>query len=140
MKEGLDVKFSEYVKYLLSNRLNDNFDPATCHAVMGMASEAGELLNKYKKYWFYEGEILDKVDTLIEMSDLLHFFQQMANCLDVSLELLIEVNLAKLITRYPDGYDHNRAVTHKRDKAAERAAVIEVLKKYGFDENGDKTK
>jgi hypothetical protein len=52
---------------------------------MGIASEAGELLDKYKYM-----HNLDEIDTLVELSDLLHFAQMLMGQLDISLAAVVE--------------------------------------------------
>lgn len=128
MNEKVDKAFIDMVDNLLSDELCDDFDPAILHGFMGLAGEGGELLNMYTKFIFYHGEPFDRTEYLIELADTLFFMQVILNCLGSSIEELQSIGLAKLLTaRYPNGYSHDKAITHHRDKKAERAAVDKVV-------------
>lgn len=139
MNKKIEEQFSEMVANLLQTEICKDFDPAMLHGFMGCASEAGEILNRYKKFMFYHGEPYTRTETLIELSDLLHFMQQILNKLNSSIEELMHINMAKLGSRYPEGYTHDKAITGNRDKEAERAAVEKVIATFAaLRENKDK--
>ena len=103
-------------------------DPKLLYGFAGIASEAGKLLNRYKKFLFYHGEPYSRAEILLGLSDLLHYMQVVLDELDSDIEELMRVNIAKLYgARYKDGYSHDAAITYHRDKKAERAAVDKVI-------------
>jgi len=122
--------FRELVERLISPHFGTVFDPLLLHGLMGMASEAGEILNNYKKWMAYSGEQYDRTDMLIEMSDLLHFMEYVLIAQNSSIEELRDINIAKLTTRYSEGFTAEEGATHGRDKKAERAAVDKVVAEY----------
>lgn len=95
------------------------------HAFIGIATEAGELLDALKKHIFY-GKGLDIVNVEEELGDL-DWYQSIAihalrlNRYNTSWEQIWEKNIAKLQARYPDKFTSESAVN--RDLAAERAIL-----------------
>jgi phosphoribosyl-ATP pyrophosphohydrolase len=82
MDKYIATAFADMVANLLQNELCSD---ALLHGFMGIASEAGELLDKYKYM-----HNLDEIDTLVELSDLLHFAQMLMGQLDISLAAVVE--------------------------------------------------
>jgi hypothetical protein len=60
----------------------------------------------------------------------IHYILMMADLFGSSIDEIMVINMAKLGARYPDGYSHDKAITHKRDKKKERAAIVAALKEY----------
>lgn len=103
-------------------------NPKLLYGLTGIASEAGRLLNRYKKFLFYHGEPYSRREMLNGLSRLLHFMQVILDEFDSDIEEIVRVNIAKLCgARYKDGYSHDAAITHHRDKVAERAAIDKVI-------------
>lgn len=123
---GLGAGFYDAVVMAQSERL----DPVLLRGVIGVSSRGGELLNKYKKFLFYHGEPFPREEMLTEISKLLFYIHMILDRLDSSIEEIMHINIAKLSCRYPNGYSHDKAITHQRDKKAERAAVDAVVKTF----------
>lgn len=138
----LDSSISEvkHVYSYLNSRLGRSFydgvamaaccerlDPVLLRGFIGISSRGGALLNRYKKFMFYHGEPFTRDEILIELSKLLVYIQIILDRLDSSTKEIMCINIAKLSARYPDGYSHDKAITHHRDKKAERAAVDRVI-------------
>ena len=74
-------------------------------ASVGMCAEAGEFTEIIKKICFQGKPVND--DNLFhlkrEMGDIMWYFMQACIALDVSPEEIIEMNVDKLASRYPDG-------------------------------------
>lgn len=87
------------------------------HMVLGMVTEAGELADVYKKYIAYIKPI-DYVNVKEELGDLLWYIANMCNILDLSLEDIFEINIAKLKARYGESFSEEKANT--RDLLHER--------------------
>jgi NTP pyrophosphatase (non-canonical NTP hydrolase) len=85
------------------------------HAAVGVAGEAGELLDAIKRTWVYN-EPLDGENVLEECGDVLFYIQAQLNVTGLTLHDAIEHNVAKLHKRYPDGYT-DAAAQARADKA-----------------------
>lgn len=94
------------------------------HAALGMTSEAGEFGDAIKAALVY-GKARDDVNLIEELGDLIWFANLAANTLGYTLEQVLQANLAKLSTRYDDGYADAKALG--RNKELEREAILRVL-------------
>jgi NTP pyrophosphatase (non-canonical NTP hydrolase) len=92
------------------------------HAAMGLCSEAGEMIDGVKAHIIY-GKELDRTNVIEELGDLLWYISLACSAIDVSLETVMEVNIAKLKRRYPNKYSDKDAVM--RDLKAEREVLEE---------------
>ncbi|MFW2369109.1 MAG: nucleoside triphosphate pyrophosphohydrolase family protein [Desulforhopalus sp.] len=149
MKEPWPPKSSElYIKDCLKtlsmdmskikNRLNVDYTIHMLHAVMGMATEAGELLDMLKKHIFY-GKELDLVNLEEELGDL-DWYQSLAihsarlKDHHTSWETIWDKNIAKLKSRYGNKFSEERA--EERDLGKERG-ILERSSCDIVDVNGD---
>ena len=74
--------------------------------VMGIAGEAGEVIEKWKKIVAYkDGKIsaTDKQELVKEMGDVVWYVAVLAHSLGVSLEDVLQINLKKLADRKKRG-------------------------------------
>lgn len=94
------------------------------HSAMGVATEAGELLDAIKKALFY-GKELDTVNFSEEMFDVMWYLAIGVHELRTSFETGMDVNIAKLKARYGDKFTAARAL--KRDLKVERE-ILEGIK------------
>lgn len=85
------------------------------HASMGIAGEAGEVVDAVKKTWIY-GKPLDTENILEECGDLLFYIQALLTENGFTLEDAMRHNFAKLAKRYPQGYTDNAAI-ERADKS-----------------------
>lgn len=128
--ENLHEVVDAHIKLILGTENNDFSVPQNeirlLHAIMGIVTEAGELMDIMKKHYVY-GRPLDMDKLIDELGDLLYYTFQAID--DVSpeddfkkkLAKAIAKNLAKLLTRYPGGeYSQERA--NNRDRDAEKSA------------------
>lgn len=110
-----EEEYAEYVEYLRNE--DDDFTRIDCkllHAVIGIAGEAGELIDIIKKVAVYN-QPLNIEHLKEEAGDLLHYFQMLCNSQRWSLKDVMQANVDKLKIRYPNGYTHEDAKI-KRDK------------------------
>jgi NTP pyrophosphatase (non-canonical NTP hydrolase) len=85
-------------------------------AAVGISAEGGEFMEIVKKIIF-QGKPWDQdnIDHLkIELGDVMWYVAQACMALDVSMEEVLNTNIAKLAKRYPEGtfdeyYSENRA-------------------------------
>lgn len=79
------------------------------HAAVGLAGEAGEVLEMIKKSWVYDKPLdFSKVEE--EMGDVLHYFTMLCILTNLDWTTVIENNMAKLAKRYPNGYSNSAAI------------------------------
>ncbi len=96
------------------------------HGAIGLASEAGELLDSVKRVIAY-GEEVDRIEAVDELGDILFYLVLCCQGLGVTLREVQQANLRKLKSRYPSGKWTYLDAT-RRDRAAERQAVSEALR------------
>lgn len=73
------------------------------HATLGIAGEAGEIVDAVKKHVIYD-KPLDIVNIREEIGDVMWYIALMCRTLDMSLEDLFQENIDKLAKRYPEKY------------------------------------
>ena len=115
----------------IGKRLKNPSTVHLLHAVMGMSTESGELLDMVKKHVFY-GKPLDWVNLEEELGDS-NWYQsvaihtaKMAGYV-TSLEIICNKNIAKLKARY--GGKFSEAAAQERDLDNERALLESELPK-----------
>jgi NTP pyrophosphatase (non-canonical NTP hydrolase) len=92
--------------------------------VIGISTEAGELLDAYKKHIYYKRE-LDLVNVKEEIGDIMWYIANFCTVMGIELDDLLRANLDKLKLRYPEKFDSHLAVN--RDLDAERNLLSEKL-------------
>ncbi len=90
------------------------------HAILGIASEVGELTDALKKHLFY-GKALDRTNLKEEAGDALWYLAILLAACGFTMDDAMRSNIAKLQRRYPDKFDAELA--QNRDLDAERAAL-----------------
>ena len=89
----------------------------TLHMTVGIAGEAGELLDAIKKHVIYN-KPLDRANVIEELGDLEFYMEGLRQGLDISREETIAGNIAKLSVRY-NGLKYSDAAAQARvDKEA----------------------
>lgn len=74
-------------------------------AAMGLAGESGEVVDLLKKHVFHgktEDEIRKKL--VLELGDVLWYYTLLLSTMDITLDEIIERNVAKLDKRHEEGY------------------------------------
>ena len=89
------------------------------HAVMGIVTEAGELMDQIKHTKIY-GHKLDKVNMKEEAGDVMWYLALLARELNSSFEEMWERNIRKLEKRYPKKFTSERAKRENRELSKER--------------------
>lgn len=100
--------------------LQDETTIRLLHAAMGCVTEAGEFMDQMKRVTMY-GKPIDKVNIIEELGDILWYVNLAINVLGITKEDVLEANLRKLQTRYPDKFTTEQALN--RDADAERKAL-----------------
>lgn len=84
------------------------------HAVIGISTEAGELLDPFKKYMFY-GKLIDFVNLDEEIGDVLWYIAIYAQARGITISDLCGKNSRKLKHRYPDKFKTKDALNRDLD-------------------------
>jgi NTP pyrophosphatase (non-canonical NTP hydrolase) len=79
---------------------------------LGLAGESGEVADLIKKGVFHQQGI-DKAKLTKELGDVLWYIAAICSNVNVSLEEVAGVNIAKLKARYPEGYSPERSVVRE---------------------------
>ena len=79
------------------------------NAVMGLCGESGEAIDIVKKH-LHQGHTLDREKLAKELGDIAWYLAEAAYALDISLDEVLESNIAKLKSRYPEGFDTEKSI------------------------------
>ncbi len=72
------------------------------HAIYGINTEGGEMLDNLKRATFYKDGKLDEANLKEEAGDLMWYLAILCNELALSFEQIWELNIKKLKLRYPN--------------------------------------
>lgn len=95
---------------------------ARLHGVIGISTEAGELLDNYKKQIYY-GKEPDAINVEEELGDLMWYIAIAVKTHGLNMNNILAKNIAKLKVRYPDKYTSEAALNRNLD--AERKQLEE---------------
>lgn len=95
-----DTQYPDMVKTLFKTQGFNAEADAMLHAAVGVAGEAGELLDAVKKVWAY-GKVLDYENAIEELGDLEFYMEALRQQIGVSREDVLQANQEKLAKRYP---------------------------------------
>jgi len=98
----------------IANRLMYEGMIDVLHGAIGIATEGGELLDAVKKHVFY-GKPFDHVNAEEELGDVLWYVAIVARRLGVSMDRIMEKNIAKLRKRYPEKFTETAALNRDLD-------------------------
>lgn len=90
------------------------------HGSAGVATEAGELMDIFKRYRFY-GKPVDWVHVKEEVGDVMWYLALVCESAGITLEDAGKANIEKLRVRYPEKFDAAQAL--KRDLDKERQTL-----------------
>jgi NTP pyrophosphatase (non-canonical NTP hydrolase) len=106
------VRYDQFVLQLFKA---DTGPAMLTHAVMGVAGEAGELVDAIKKHLIY-GKPLDRVNIIEELGDLRFYIQAMQNILGITESDILQANADKLSKRYRGLKYSDKAAIDRADK------------------------
>ena len=78
------------------------------NASLGLSGESGEVNDMIKKWIFHEKE-LDLVHLEKEIGDVCWYIAMMCEAFGFDLGEIMKINIEKLMARYPQGFDPERA-------------------------------
>lgn len=85
------------------------------HMVIGVAGEAGELLDAIKKHTMYD-KPLDIVNVVEELGDIEFYLEGIRQALKLSRDYILITNTQKLQKRYASGKFSNEQAQDRADK------------------------
>lgn len=103
--------------------------PRDIHALMGLVTETGELVDAFKRFIFY-GKPIDEVNVKEEIGDLFWYLAILCNAHGLNFEEVMAANIDKLRKRYPQKFIEEKALF--RDLEGER----QVLENAANKDNG----
>lgn len=112
------IEYSRFVNALKKPPGSISFDRQQTdllHMVLGIAGEAGELVDAIKKHTVY-GQPLDRPNVLEELGDLEFYLEGMRQALGISRSLVLSANRKKLSKRYSRGEYSDRQAKDRADK------------------------
>jgi NTP pyrophosphatase (non-canonical NTP hydrolase) len=108
----------EYVEAAMrSLKKNQTQQYDLAHALMGLASETGEIAHTIKKHIIYE-QPLDRKNLQEEIGDLMWYVAVACFTTGISLETAMLANIKKLMKRYPETFTPEAAMA-RADKAGD---------------------
>lgn len=110
--------FNTYTDFILSIAKDmKQRDLNYLHAAVGIAGEAGEVLDMIKKVWVY-GKPLDQNKLIEELGDIAYYYFYLLDLIGCDIETVIKQNMEKLSKRFPNGYTDLAAINRADQKAA----------------------
>lgn len=79
---------------------------------LGLAGEAGEVVDTIKKVVFHRHE-LSREELIRELGDVLWYVAALCTKLDIPLSEVMERNIEKLQRRFPDGWSTERSINRE---------------------------
>ena len=79
------------------------------NGLMGLNGESGECIDILKKYLF-QGHNLDSEHMAKELGDVAWYLAVSADAIGYDLETILQMNVNKLMSRYPDGFNTENSV------------------------------
>lgn len=79
------------------------------NAVMGLCGESGEVIDIVKKH-LAQGHELNKDALIKELGDVAWYLAEAATALGVNLDEVLQRNIDKLKSRYPEGFDSIKSI------------------------------
>ena len=86
--------------------------PGIVNGVLGLCGESGECADLVKKHLF-QGHDLDKEHLAKELGDVAWYLAVTAHLIGYDLESIFEMNVNKLLERYPEGFDAEKSVNRQ---------------------------
>lgn len=85
------------------------------HATLGIAGEAGEIVDSIKKHVIY-GQDLNMNNVIEELGDMEFYMELLRQELGITREQTLKANMEKLAKRYNEGTYTDKAAKERADK------------------------
>ena len=84
---------------------------------MGLCGEVGELVDLMKKMMYHDKDV-QPVDVILELGDIMYYLTAISMALGFDIDLVAANNNAKLLARYPNGFDTVKSNERIEDTAS----------------------
>ena len=111
----LDEELTRRVKALFKKEYFHEQHAGAMHAALGVAGEAGEIIDAVKRGWAY-GKPLDRENLIEELGDIEFYLEALRQSQGISRDETLTANNTKLMARYPDGSYTDAAAQNRADK------------------------
>lgn len=103
------MTINEYQKLALRTANHKNNEERLLNGALGLAGESGEVTDLIKK-WKFQGHDLDHLTVINELGDVCWYISLIATAIGTDLETVMQFNIDKLKTRYPDGFEIEKSI------------------------------
>lgn len=103
---------NEYQQAALRTANSEDPKDLILNGALGLCGESGELADIIKKHLF-QGHDLDKIKAAKELGDICWYVAIEAKGLGFTLEEIMNMNIDKLIERYPEGFDKDKSINRE---------------------------
>ena len=128
--QDLRRTIAEYRNFVLSKASASNRLDQIDQGIIGIVTEAGEMLDALKKNMFQQRPY-DITNLKEECGDLFFYFTELMHAIDTNLEEVIEMNRAKLAHRYKGKFSRDESINRVLD---EERKILEQNEKEAKDE------
>jgi NTP pyrophosphatase (non-canonical NTP hydrolase) len=104
------VEYQDRVKRTMNKSLGEK--QALSMLSMGIAGESGELIDMLKKSLYHDHE-LNIHEVIKEVGDIMWYIANLCNELNLDLSQILDINIEKLLKRYPDGFDTKKSINRE---------------------------
>lgn len=108
------MTINEYQKEAMRTASGINYENngMLINAALGLCGESGEVADMVKKATF-QGHELDKEHLAKELGDVAWYIAVGAQAIGYDLETILQMNVDKLRSRYPDGFNLEQSLHRK---------------------------
>ena len=111
-KNPMPMTGNEYQKEALRTASMTDSESLLLNGVLGLAGEGGECCDMVKKHLF-QGHPLDKAHMAKELGDVAWYLAIAAAGIGYGLDDIFQMNVDKLMARYPNGFEAERSLNRK---------------------------
>ena len=110
IREAIALDANEYQRLALTT-LNPDLQgkDVLINGVMGLCGESGEAIDLVKKH-LAQGHPLDRERLAKELGDVAWYLAETAWAIGYSLDDVLRMNIDKLRSRYPEGFDQEKSM------------------------------
>ena len=87
-------------------------DEHLLNGALGLAGESGEVADIVKKVMF-QGHSMNREHIAKELGDILWYVAETATAIGYDLETIMQMNIDKLMKRYPNGFSAEKSLNRK---------------------------
>lgn len=109
------MEIKDYIEQSERTLIDKGHDQNLLHAAMGIGTEAGEMLDQFKRVIFY-GKDLDVVNVKEEIGDLMWYIAILVRELDLDFNEILQLNIDKLKARFPEKFTQDNALNRNLEK------------------------